>query len=108
MRYNEEGGNAGMLISFQCVFKLASTLPIRWLAKVASALDRGYAFPSGLCIRRLVESSVPALIIQAQFALSSGLSERRDETIRGECAGAQVNKFMRYQRFFVDPCGSFW
>ena len=41
-----------MLISFQCVFKLASTLPIRWLAKVANAIDGGYAFPFGLCIRR--------------------------------------------------------
>ncbi len=53
-----------MLVSFQCVFKLASTLPIRWLAKVANALDGGYAFPFGLCIRRRHLTGVPSLIIQ--------------------------------------------
>lgn len=48
-----------MLISIQCLMKLASMVSIVWLAIVANALDGGYAFPFGLCIRRHPISNVP-------------------------------------------------
>lgn len=66
MRYNEEVCNAWMLISIQCLMKLASMLSILWLAIVADALDGGYAFPFGLCIRRRQETNIPTLSIQVR------------------------------------------